>query len=620
MNKYGLLIERLILSNGSEQREVKFFEGLNVISGPTDTGKTYVYQCLKYLLGSNDSPKTIPENKDYSDAYLEIFSYTKDSWITLKREFNTNKIRIYSCAFDRINSDTVYISVNTRGSSNLISSKMLEYIGFISKEELRTHVKQDKYRKIAFRDFLHFSLIDEKEVIKDKSVLTTGQYTSRTVELNAFFYFLTGKYTSFLTYLSKLKGGKEKKEKPQVDKSDYYLDLLINDTQRELDSLNVDDSSSTISFKEELLFVTSEIEEQSKLFKESFENIEKLKSKRLMNQELIKRFTLLMDHFKSDLQRLDFILEGGSIISNLGAENCPRCGKKLDDFHNDTDHDKAIEDISYEILFSSYSSEKEKIILNINDLNVTIENLEMDNRKINELILLDEKKYTEIKQNIDDQLKPTKDSLQEKINNQIDAKLIRAKMEYLKNLLNKLNLQRENLILPIKQTVVEGESTSENKEIVDERLVELTKLMNGFLVVMKFPELNPETNNVSFDIKEYDFVINGKARSVYGKGFRSIIYSVFVISLMVYCQKNNLPHTGFVVIDSPLTTYQEAGGDDDEDKIPEELKVRFINTFTNIKDSQVIILENKFSMNIDNEKINLIKFTKDRRNGRYGFM
>ncbi|MDD1505889.1 ATP-binding protein, partial [Lysinibacillus sp. CNPSo 3705] len=95
-NKYGFILNRLVLSNSTETREIKLYKGLNFISGPTDTGKTYIYQLIKYLLGSNDLPKKIPENKNFNIAYLEIQSYSKNEIITLNRILGTNKINIYS--------------------------------------------------------------------------------------------------------------------------------------------------------------------------------------------------------------------------------------------------------------------------------------------------------------------------------------------------------------------------------------------------------------------------------------------------------------------------------------------------------------------------------------------
>ncbi|MGE0981686.1 hypothetical protein ACQGSY_30945, partial [Bacillus cereus] len=82
--------------------------------------------------------------------------------------------------------------------------------------------------------------------------------------------------------------------------------------------------------------------------------------------------------------------------------------------------------------------------------------------------------------------------------------------------------------------------------------------------------------------------------------------------------KNKLPHVEFVLIDSPLTTYQEAEEVEPVDDIPKELKGRFIRTLSEEKDSQLIILENKFPLKT--KDINFIEFTKDENIGRYGFM
>lgn len=54
------------------------------------------------------------------------------------------------------------------------------------------------------------------------------------------------------------------------------------------------------------------------------------------------------------------------------------------------------------------------------------------------------------------------------------------------------------------------------------------------------------------------------------------------------------------------------------DDIPKGLKGRFIRTLSEEKDSQLIILENKFPLKT--KDINFIEFTKGENIGRYGFM
>ena len=57
---------------GKEPAEVTFRRGLNVIAGPSDTGKSFIAQCIDYALGSGDPPKEIPEAEGYSSVALQI--------------------------------------------------------------------------------------------------------------------------------------------------------------------------------------------------------------------------------------------------------------------------------------------------------------------------------------------------------------------------------------------------------------------------------------------------------------------------------------------------------------------------------------------------------------------
>ena len=72
-NKYGFIIEKLILIGKTvEPAVLNFKKGLNVIHGPSDTGKTYAYQCIEYILGKSKITKVIPEANDYEFGYLQI--------------------------------------------------------------------------------------------------------------------------------------------------------------------------------------------------------------------------------------------------------------------------------------------------------------------------------------------------------------------------------------------------------------------------------------------------------------------------------------------------------------------------------------------------------------------
>lgn len=102
---------------------------------------------------------------------------------------------------------------------------------------------------------------------------------------------------------------------------------------------------------------------------------------------------------------------------------------------------------------------------------------------------------------------------------------------------------------------------------------------------------------VEFDEKNFDIKVDGQTRQSHGKGFRAVLYSAFVIALVRYCQKKNLPHPGVVVIDSPLTSYKRRGAKDvkgSDSTVSSGVEAAFWESLTKIaKDVQIIIVENK---------------------------
>src|SRR5215217_4232709 len=62
--KFGFALRRLsLVGPDNPPAEVVFTRGLNVIAGPSDTGKSFIAQCLDYALGGGEVPKAIPEDR-----------------------------------------------------------------------------------------------------------------------------------------------------------------------------------------------------------------------------------------------------------------------------------------------------------------------------------------------------------------------------------------------------------------------------------------------------------------------------------------------------------------------------------------------------------------------------
>jgi len=48
-----------------------------LISGLSDTGKSFLFACINYMLGKEDSPKKIPESVGYTGIFLQIHTMRK---------------------------------------------------------------------------------------------------------------------------------------------------------------------------------------------------------------------------------------------------------------------------------------------------------------------------------------------------------------------------------------------------------------------------------------------------------------------------------------------------------------------------------------------------------------
>jgi len=127
----------------------------------------------------------------------------------------------------------------------------------------------------------------------------------------------------------------------------------------------------------------------------------------------------------------------------------------------------------------------------------------------------------------------------------------------------------------------------------------------------------PETERVHFDRSAKDFVISGKPRGSRGKGMRAITHSAFNVALLEFTRDNDLPHPGFVVLDTPLLAYREPEHDDD-DLSETDVRDHFYEYLSKHDDRQVIILENDTPSNSVRTRSQTTFFTKNEQLGRYG--
>ena len=168
-----MILNKLILSGQNKKDAVlEFKEGLNVITGDSDTGKTYAFQCLNYILGGKTPPKAIPEAKGYNTIIL-FFSVNLKQYI-LERNIGGNKAVV---RYDGITEELLCKHDPTK-EKNL--SRFMLKILFQSTDniQVRTNLDNDK-RTLSFRDLIHLCMIDETDIIAESSAFQSEQYIEK---------------------------------------------------------------------------------------------------------------------------------------------------------------------------------------------------------------------------------------------------------------------------------------------------------------------------------------------------------------------------------------------------------------------------------------------------------
>ena len=125
-----------------------------------------------------------------------------------------------------------------------------------------------------------------------------------------------------------------------------------------------------------------------------------------------------------------------------------------------------------------------------------------------------------------------------------------------------------------------------------------------------------KVSSIGFDISSMDIVINGKKKSYNGKGYNAFFNTIIIIALSRYMLKNAKHHIDIIILDSPILSLKES-----ESKKPDQTmqSLLFKNIVKYSGKEQVIIFEDDIPK-IDYKDSNIIRFTHDKTNGRYGLL
>lgn len=591
-----------VKGTGKESAIITLKKGLNVISGASDTGKSYITDCLSFILGAKEPPKAIEESQGYT--HLEVTFSSKKGQFILTRELKQEADITLTESYN--NNVNTALKPTHKGKNNLSSFFLSQFN--LNDIVLAKGLGNFTSVSLTLRVLEKIFLVDEQRIISKNSPLGTGQNTETTQETSLLKTLLTGNDDAGIKESKQNKHSKENLTKKITNLEDFIKQFfpIEDDTDAQFEVLNqsLDELEATYEKAENEL--NELIHENGSLLKERqilISDVNELVQKKNEDNLLVSRFRKLLTKYQSDRERLVASSEATKYMGKLNIVNCPTCGSEISE-KNEVNHEAIIESNQIEIY---------KIDMHIQDLNSTISSIENSFNSVNSLI--DEK--NSLIEELDYKLKQELGSkIQE--NRKILSSLDTARKEF---------RQKRNEIFKRKEMLTELGRLQTQKDDIDDKYEiedfssELKLLSNEISSILERWGL-PNYEKSYFDIETKDLIIGTKKRSAFGKGYRAIYFASIILGLMEYLFPKNR-HPGFIVLDSPLTTYspKDSSSEESEDEsLAKDIIYSFYHDLCDsYKDKQVIILENQEPDSRIHKLMKYIHFSGNKDVGRAGF-
>ena len=561
------------------------------------------------MLGASVTPEEVPEVAKYDTVILDIKKNSDSEVISLSRSLQGGEFRLLRPGQDELSLRPKHDPKR----EDTLSHLLLEITGLLGKE-----VRKNQHgvtRQLSFRDLAHLSIVSEEEVIRSTSPVLTGQVVNATVEKSVFRLLLSGNDDSAVVASEEPKLSRARTEakvevvQELVEQTREQIEKL--ETVSDLSSLQNQLAQSEAAYDEALIELSSAQESVSDIEQRRrgiWEQLRADESRLDVLTGLAERFALLRQQYLSDLRRLEAIAETGKLLAEMTIERCPICGALAE--HHDTEHQE--EQTDPVVVAEATAAEANRIRSLIDDLDSTRNEVSREGSELEARRRDVRGELAAVGQEFQETLKPRmKEALSHFRRNQEEREGVRQAISLIERL-----VELEELVEEVEAKPKTVSSNLQSGEIRASEYEGFCAEVEVRLRAWNFPGLT----RVTFSESDWDVVISGRRRTSHGKGVRAVTHAAFTFALLRYCVTRELPHPGFVVIDSPLVVYREP--DADEGEFSHDVQASFFRDLAvAFGDEQLIVLENESPPQDldDSPDVNVIRFTGT-SSGRGGFI
>jgi peptidoglycan hydrolase CwlO-like protein len=471
---------------------------------------------------------------------------------------------------------------------------------------------------LSFRDFASIVLTNELAIQSENSPVESGDHNTQTRERNVLKFILTGEDDSAIVPIVKPKDFRTGRAAKAAILQDM-IDQINSDLSKEFP-----DAESLAEQGERIDESLDRIANEMAAARSSIRTL--LEEKRCLSSDIsaaerrsvevalsLDSFEQLEEVYASDIARLESIEEAGFLLGLDGKSDCPVCGAPPESqahSHGLTE----VEDVrvAAEIEIQKIRLQRDDLIKTVEDTKGEAERLVTSIAELRGSLADVEARLAEATPGVDEQQQKLSDvvSVRDHVRRGLDL------------------LARRDSLVKQKEDIEASKPPKRSEPLQHGLSTETAKafaeVVSDVLLAWGFPG----QKQVFFDLSTHDLIIDGKERRNNGKGVRAITHAAFKVALLLFCRERNLPHPGFLVLDTPLLTYRDPMKKPGDRLTPEEqelrntdLKERFFEHLGHLgANAQFIVFENVDPPK-DIETYALVQaFTNDPDEGRQGLL
>lgn len=595
-----------------KQAVLEFARGLSLVYGASNTGKSFAVKALDFMMGGQGTGlPVISERAPYDKVGLDI-AFEPDYKVALERGIVGGSFTLHEPGAAGRTLAPRHDANKPDNISTFLLTQMDAAHRKLSIDASGTH------SNMTFRDIAGVVLTNEIAIQSENSPAESGERGDQTRERNVLKFLLTGDDDSAIVPIVKAKdfrtGRAAKAEVLQGMIAQIDADLAAEYP----DTAGLAEQSEKID--ETLRRIENEITAARSSIRTLLDEKRRLSTEIAAGERRSVEIALSLDSFEqleevyvSDIARLESIEEAGFLLGIDGKTDCPVCGAPPD-AQAHTHGLAEIEDVRV-----AAEIEIGKIKQQRSELAKTAEDTKAEGTKLAAAIVAKRDALRDVERKLEEAT-PDVDAQQRQVGDVIEVRdTVRRGLDLL--------AQRERLIKqkdeieaskPPKRdnTIQRGLSTQTAQAFAD--------VISDVLVQWGFPG----EKRVVFDLSTYDLIIDGKERRNNGKGVRAITHAAFKVALMLFCRARDLPHPGFLVLDTPLLTYRDPmkrPGDkleaDEQLLRNTDLRQRFFDHLGHLGEkAQIIVFENVDPPDDIEEYCKVETFTDNPEEGRQGLL